>query len=161
MTQAMQVILLVAAILAFNGLLWAAIIALLRRKGRAQVEKYGSVPLDLAAGEAEHEGRAHHVATLIDDGRYHAPGYFARGLGTATLTEGALSLRRAGARRPVLIPRADITKVERRSRFARRGRFGHSITVIHWEMGGGRFRTGIVFAGDEDERLAWERRLRP
>ena len=81
-------------------------------------------------------------------------------MGTATFTAGALSLKRAAAEHPVLVPRASIGEVERRSRFARRGRFGEVITVIHWEMKEGRFRTGIVFSGGEDERLAWERRLR-
>ena len=51
------------------------------------------------------------------------------------------------------------TNIKRRARFAGRGSLGYSITVIQWEMNGGRFETGIVFGGGEEQRLAWERRL--
>ncbi len=66
---------------------------------------------------------------------------------------------RGSAKNPVLVLREGIRKVERRSRFAGRGGLGDRITVIHWEMGGGRFETGIVFSGGKDERREWERRL--
>ena len=108
-------------------------------KGRQQVEKYGTVPAAFGAEPAEHEGQGHYLGTLVDGGKYYAPGYWARGAGPVKLTGHALHMLRGGAARPVLVLRQGIRRVERRARFAGRGGLGTRISVIHWEMGGGRF----------------------
>jgi hypothetical protein len=156
----LQVGLLLLLILAINGLVWAIIIPLIRARGRRQLERHGAVP-DEAPGEpAVHQGKGRYLGTFVDGRKFMAPGYFARGIGTVTLSAGLLRVKRAGAKAPVLVPREGIFKVERRSRFHGRGIVGSRITVIWWDFGGGRFETGIAFAGGEDDRLSWERHLR-
>ena len=159
MDQILRVVLLILAILAVNGAVWAIILPIIRGKGRKQVEQYGSVPTAFGREPAEHEGKGSYVGTLVDGRKYYAPGYWARGMGPVKLTGHALHMLRGAAASPVLILRDGIRKVERRSRFAGRGRLSDCITVIHWEMGGGRFETGIIFSGGEDDRREWERRL--
>ena len=159
MSPTTNVVLIVIGVLAINGVMWAIIIPVIRAKGRRQIEKYGSVPAAYGREPAEHEGKGHYLGTLCDGKKYYAPGYWARGMGPAKLTKHALHMLRGGAGNPVLVLREGIRNVERRSRFAGRGSIGDRITVIHWEMGGGRFETGIVFSGGEDKRREWERRL--
>ena len=159
MSQTIDVVLIILAVLAVNGVMWAIIIPVIRAKGRRQIEKYGTVPAAFGREPAEHEGKGHYLGTRVDGGKYYAPGYWARGMGPVKLTGHALHMLRGSAASPVLVLREGIRKVERRSRFAGRGSLGDRITVIHWEMGGGRFETGIVFYGGEDERREWERRL--
>ena len=159
MSETTRVVLLVLAVIGANAVMWAILIPIIRAKGRRQIEKYGSVPAEFGREQAEHEGRGDYVGTLVDGGKYHAPGYWARGGGPAKLTAHALHLLRGAAKDPMLVLREGIRKVERRSRFAGRGSLGDRITVISWEMGGGHFQTGIVFAGGEDSRREWERRL--
>ncbi len=159
MSQTTDVVLIILAVLAINGVMWAIIIPVIRAKGRRQIEKYGSVPAAFGREPAEHEGKGHYLGTTVDGGKYYAPGYWVRGMGPVKLTGHALHMLRGGAASPVLVLREGIHKVERRSRFAGRGGLGDRITVIHWEMGGGRFETGIVFSGGEDKRREWERHL--
>ena len=159
MSQATDVVLITLAVLAVNGVMWAIIIPVIRAKGRRQIEKYGTVPAAFGREPTEHEGKGHYLGTLIDGGKYYAPGYWARGMGPVRLTAHALHMLRGAAAHPVLVLREGIRKVERRRRFAGRGRLSNCITVIHWEMGGGRFETGIIFAGGEDSRREWEHRL--
>ncbi len=159
MSQTTDVVLIILGILAINGVMWAIIIPVIRAKGRRQVEKYGTVPAVFGAEPGEYEGKGHYLGTLVDGGKYYAPGYWARGSGPVKLTGHALHMLRGGAAHPVLVLRQGIRKVERRSRFAGRGGLGTRISVIHWEMGGGRFETGIIFPGGEDGRREWERRL--
>lgn len=155
MSTPLQIVALVASTLAVNGLVWAVIVPVISAKGRRQVEQYGAVPESWAHEPAEHEGRAHYLGTLVDDRKYYAKGYFARSGGPAVLTEHAFVVHR-GVGQPMLVPRDGIRGVERRSRFAGKGALGKRITVIHWEMGGGRFETGVVFLGGEEARGEWE-----
>ena len=159
MSETTGVVLIVLAVLGVNGVMWAIIIPVIRAKGRRQIEKYGTVPTAFGREPAEHEGKGHYLGTRIDGGKYYAPGYWVRGMGPVKLTAHALHMLRGSAATPVLVLREGIRKVERRSRFAGRGSLGERITVIHWEMRGGRFETGIVFSGGEDVRREWERRL--
>ncbi len=159
MSPTMNAVLITLAVLAINGVMWAIIIPVIRAKGRRQIEKHGTVPAAFGSEPAEHEGKGHYLGTLVDGRKYYPPGYWVRGMGPVKLTKHALHMLRGGAGSPVLVLREGIRKVERRSRFAGRGGIGNRITVIHWEMGGGQFETGILFSGGEDARHEWDRRL--
>ena len=142
-----------------SGAAWAIIILAVRAKGRRQVAKYGTVPAAFGREPAELEGPGHYVGTRVDGGRCYAKGYWARSVAWVRLTAHALQVQRVGVAHPMLVPREGIRKVDPCPPTAARGFLSNCVTVIHWEMGGGRFETGIVFSGEDDDRRTWERRL--
>jgi hypothetical protein len=160
MSTTVFIFVLVGSILAVNALIWLFIISAVRRRATSQLERYGPIDPGLANGSVISEAKsAHYLGTTVDGGRYYAPGYWARGNGSASLTEEALIFKRIGIASPIVVPRAQVLSIERRKKFAGRHLFKPIVTVVCWEMKGGNFESGFVLGKDEETRAKWEAQI--
>jgi len=141
--------------------IWLIVIGAVRRKASSQTERYGSVDPGLANGQVISEFKSgHYLGTTVDGGRFYAPGYWARGNGSVSLTEEALIFKRIGVAKPIVVPRAQVVSIQRRKKFAGRHLFKPVVSVVIWKMKDGNFESGFVFGKDEETRTKWEGQLK-
>jgi len=160
MSTTVSIIVLVGVVLLINVVIWLVVISAIRRKAASQLERYGPIDPVLAKGQVISEAKsAHYMGTTVDGGRYYAPGYWARGNGSASLTEEALIFMRIGIAKPIVVPRAQVVSIERRKKFAGKHLFKPVVTVVCWQMKGGSFESGFVFGKDEETRAKWEAQI--